>query len=152
MLKIKVNADLNVKVPKSILNKYRLKAGDSFTIRVVSGSIILTPEKLKNGKNLQKKRNGYSSRSHTKQEQILLESAKKKIAAINSNLRTARGLTEAETKAAAQAGLIAGDQRWWWTEEWQKGERKAQRDIDAGRVSKVYDDVDDALQALKGDE
>jgi hypothetical protein len=38
----------------------------------------------------------------------------------------------------------------WWTEEWQKGERKAQRDIDAGRVSKVYDDVDEALQVLKG--
>jgi len=133
------------------LSKYRLKEGDIFTIRIVSGSIILTPEKLKNGKKLQKKRNGYSSRNHARREQVLLESAKKKIAAINRNLRTVRGLTEAETKAAAQAGLIDQDQRWWWTEEWQKGERKAQRNIETGRVSKVYDNPDEALQALKGD-
>lgn len=80
----------------------------------------------------------------------LHKTAKKKITAINNDLRTAKGLTEAETKAAAQAGLIAADQRWWWTEEWQKGERAAQRDIDAGRVSKVYDNVAEALLALKG--
>ncbi len=151
MPKTKVSAEQNVKIPKSILSKYRLKEGDVFTIRIVSGSIILTPEKLKNGKNLQKKRNGYSNRKHSRREQLLLESAKKKIAAINRNLRTARGLTEAETRAAAQAGVIDPDQRWWWTEEWQKGERKAQRDIETGRVSKVYDDVDEALQALKGE-
>ncbi|MGH7599848.1 MAG: AbrB/MazE/SpoVT family DNA-binding domain-containing protein [bacterium] len=150
MPKTKVSADQNVKIPKSILSKYRLKEGDIFTIRIVSGSIILTPEKLKNGKKLQKKRNGYSNRNHSRREQLLLESAKKKIAAINRNLRTARGLTEAETKAAAQVGLIDPDQRWWWTEEWQKGERKAQRDIETGRVSKVYDDVGEALRALKG--
>jgi len=147
MPKIKVSADRNVKLPKAILSKSRLKAGDSFTIRIVSGSIILTPEKFKNGK---KKLNS-QSKHHTKPKQALLETAKKKIAAINTNLRTARGLTEAETKAAAQAGLIDPDQRWWWTEEWQNGERKAQRDIDAGQVSKVYDDVDEALQALKGE-
>ena len=149
MPKTKVSADQNVKIPKSILSKYRLKEGDSFMIRIVSGSIILTPEKLKNGKKLQKKLNGHS-RNHTKRVQTRLESAKKKIAAINQNLRTSKGLTEAETKVAAQAGLIDPKQRWWWTEEWQKGERAAQRDIDAGRVSKVYDDVDEALQALKG--
>ena len=147
MPKTKVNAEQNIKLPKSILSKYRLKVGDILMIRVVSGSIILTPEKSKNGK---KKLNGHS-KNHTKLEPRLLEFAKKKIAAINSNLRTAKGLTEAETKAAAQAGLIAADQRWWWTEEWQKGERKAQRDIDAGRVSKVYDNVDEALQVLKGE-
>jgi len=146
MPKTKVSADQNIKLPKSILTKYRLKAGDIFIIRVVSGSIILTPEKSQNGK---KNLNG-PSKHHAKLEPRLLESAKKKIAAINSNLRTARGLTEAETKVAAQAGLIAADQRWWWTEEWQKGERAAQRDIDTGRVSKVYDNVDEALLALKG--
>ncbi|MEK7727350.1 MAG: hypothetical protein AAB354_02990 [candidate division KSB1 bacterium] len=86
----------------------------------------------------------------TLKEQTLLASAKKKIAAINRNIRKAKGLTEAETKVAAQAGLIDPEQRWWWTEEWQKGERRAQRDIDEGRVSKAYDNVDEALRELKG--
>lgn len=85
-----------------------------------------------------------------KREQTQLEPVKRKIAAINQNLRTARGLTETETEVAAKAGLIDATQRWWWTEKWQKGERKAQRDIDAGRVRKVYDNVEEALQALKG--
>jgi len=92
-------------------------------------------------------KNKSKCRSKHKTSQIHFEQV---FTAINSNLRTARGLTEAETRVAAQAGLIAADQRWWWTEQWQKGERKAQRDIDAGRVSKVYDDVDEALRALKG--
>ncbi len=86
----------------------------------------------------------------TLKEKTLLAYAKKKIAAINRNIRTAKGLTEAETKIAAQAGLIDPEQRWWWTEEWQKGERRTQRDIDEGRVSKAYDNVDEALRELKG--
>lgn len=149
MPKTKVSADQNIKLPKSILGKYRLKTGDILTIRIMRGSILLTPDKLQNGKNKPQKTSGLS-RSNLKREQTQLESAKRKIAAINQNLRTAKGLTETETEVATKAGLIDPDQRWWWTEEWQKGERKAQRDIDAGRVSKVYDDIDEALQALKG--
>ncbi len=30
--------------------------------------------------------------------------------------------------------LVAEDQKWWWTEEWQAGEREAEADIQAGRV------------------
>lgn len=149
MPKTKVSADQNIKLPKSILGKYRLKTGDILTIRIMRGSILLTPDKLQNGKNKPQKTSGLS-RSNLKREQTQLESAKRKIAAINQNLRTAKGLTETETEVATKAGLIDPDQRWWWTEEWQKSERKAQRDIDAGRVSKVYDDIDEALQALKG--
>ncbi len=88
-------------------------------------------------------------RAPNAKEKTLLASAKKKIAAINRNMRTAKGLTKAETKVAAKAGLIDEEQRWWWTEAWQKGERRAQRDIDEGRVSKAYDNVDEALRELK---
>jgi bifunctional DNA-binding transcriptional regulator/antitoxin component of YhaV-PrlF toxin-antitoxin module len=65
MTKTKVSADQNVKIPSSILNKYSLKEGDIFTIQIVSGSIVLTPEKLKEGRRFQKKRNG-RSRNHPK--------------------------------------------------------------------------------------
>jgi antitoxin PrlF len=35
---------------------------------------------------------------------------------------------------------IPTDQRWFWTEEWQAGEREASREIAAGDL-KVYDDM-----------
>lgn len=39
------------------------------------------------------------------------------------------------------------DQAWFWTEGWQKLERKAQADIEAGRVY-FFDDLESALSAL----
>ena len=43
---------------------------------------------------------------------------------------------------------IPSDQAWFWTERWQKMEREAQADIEAGRV-KSYADVDQAIEALE---
>ena len=43
---------------------------------------------------------------------------------------------------------IPPDQTWFWSERWQKMEREAQADIDAGRVSR-YANVDDAIEALQ---
>ena len=67
-------------------------------------------------------------------EQRALARARKKIAAINEDMVNSKGLTLNEVNAAAKAGLIAEDQRWWWLESWQEGEREAERDIRAGRV------------------
>lgn len=46
------------------------------------------------------------------------------------------------------ARTIPPDQAWFWTERWQKMERQAQADIDAGRVVH-FGSVDEALEALK---
>ena len=46
---------------------------------------------------------------------------------------------------------IAKDQAWFWTEEWQKGEREAQRDIDSRNV-KSFTDVEDAIASLRSGE
>jgi hypothetical protein len=89
------------------------------------------------------------SPSLTLKEKKLLASAKKKIVAINRNIRTAKGLTEAETKAAAKAGLIDPEQRWWWTEAWQKGERRAEDDIVNGRVSQPFHSADELIAHLR---
>lgn len=83
-------------------------------------------------------------------EQTVLASAKKKIAAINQNLRTAKGLTETETRAAAKAGLIDEEQRWWWTETWQKKEREVENDIAHGRVSKPVNSAGELIAHLRG--
>lgn len=42
---------------------------------------------------------------------------------------------------------IPPDQAWFWTEHWQRMEREAQADIDAGRVYK-FDDVEDMISWL----
>ena len=44
--------------------------------------------------------------------------------------------------------LVEKEQAWFWTEEWQKGERKADEDIKAGRV-KRFKSVDDAVKYLE---
>ena len=43
---------------------------------------------------------------------------------------------------------IPADQAWFWTERWQAGEREADEDIAAGRVSHAMD-VDDFLAHLE---
>jgi bifunctional DNA-binding transcriptional regulator/antitoxin component of YhaV-PrlF toxin-antitoxin module len=42
---------------------------------------------------------------------------------------------------------VPADQRWFWTERWQRMEREADEDVAAGRV-RVCEDVDDLLAAL----
>jgi bifunctional DNA-binding transcriptional regulator/antitoxin component of YhaV-PrlF toxin-antitoxin module len=44
--------------------------------------------------------------------------------------------------------LIPADQAWFWTPEWQAGEREAQADLEAGRVE-TYDSADEFLRALE---
>ena len=42
---------------------------------------------------------------------------------------------------------IPAEQSWFWTERWQRMEREAQEDIEAGRVTR-YSDVEAAIEAL----
>jgi hypothetical protein len=84
----------------------------------------------------------------TATEQKALARAKKKIAAIQRDLANSKGLTREEVDVAAKAGLIDPDQRYWWTEEWQEGEREAERDIEAGRTSVPFEKAEDILAHL----
>ncbi len=45
--------------------------------------------------------------------------------------------------------LIPKDQAWFWTEEWQKGERKADEAIRRGDLIGPFSNIKDALKALK---
>jgi AbrB family looped-hinge helix DNA binding protein len=44
--------------------------------------------------------------------------------------------------------LIPSDQQWFWTEEWQAGEREAQAEIDAGQM-KHFSSMKDFLKDLE---
>jgi len=46
--------------------------------------------------------------------------------------------------------LIDKSQAWFWTEEWQKGEREADEDIAAGRF-KDFDTIEELLADLHGE-
>ena len=64
-----------------------------------------------------------------------VEIIERKVKAIQKDLRQAVGLTYREAETAVQTGLMSEEQKWWWTEMWQKGEREVEEDIEAGRVS-----------------
>lgn len=41
------------------------------------------------------------------------------------------------------------NQSWFWSKEWQEGEKKADEDIRSGQVSKKFSNVKDAIKSLK---
>ncbi len=43
--------------------------------------------------------------------------------------------------------LIDKNQTWFWTKEWQEGEREADEDIKAGRI-REFDNVEDFIEEL----
>ena len=72
----------------------------------------------------------------TKKGQEILSRAKEKIEQIQKDILHSQGLTKEEIKVASKVGLIDPDQAWWWTEEWQKKEREAEKDVKEGKVKK----------------
>lgn len=52
--------------------------------------------------------------------------------------------------AAVKSIMEHDDQSWYWTEEWQEGEREADADKVAGRVSRAYDSAEDMMRDLLG--
>jgi len=69
-----------------------------------------------------------------KLQQTTLEKAKAKMGRIKQDMVHSKGLSEKEIAVAVKVGLIDPDQTWWWTEEWQKGEREAQKEINEGKL------------------
>lgn len=56
-----------------------------------------------------------------------------------------------ETAYAAVKSIVEhDDQSWYWTEEWQEGEREADADKAARRVSRAYDSAEDMMRDLFG--
>ena len=43
---------------------------------------------------------------------------------------------------------VPKDQEWFWSEEWQKGEREANEDMEAGRITGPFDNVEELIADL----
>ena len=127
-----------VTIPKDAFERLHLEVGDVLEAEVSQGKLVLIPKKLMEKAPVPRL---------TAREQRLLTQAQEKIKRIRQDLASARGLTAAEADVAVKAGLIARDQRWWWTEDWQKGEREAERDLRGGRT-RVFKNTEQLLEDL----
>ncbi|MCH8127523.1 AbrB/MazE/SpoVT family DNA-binding domain-containing protein [candidate division KSB1 bacterium] len=136
---VKIGPKHQITIPKEVFETLQLETGDILEVTVQDGKGIIIPKRILEKMPLPKL---------SPRDQKLLKSAKRKIQAIRKDLKSANGLTEAETEVAAKVGLIDPEQRWWWTEEWQQGEREAQRDIDQGRI-KEFHNPEELLNSLR---
>jgi len=89
--------------------------------------------------------------SLTKKEQKILLKAREKIEYIQKDILHSQGLTTEEVKVASKVGLIDPDQAWWWIEEWQKGEREAEKDIKEGKLYGPFESVKEFKENLVAD-
>lgn len=136
----KVRKFYQISLPANLSKKFGIAEGDYVEMEETPEGILVKPVTVI-------KR--IPAARLTPKEQNLLEKASRKIAKINANLVSAKGLTKDEANVAAKAGLIASEQSWWWLEPWQKREREAEKDMKAGRVSGPFESVEDLIQDLR---
>lgn len=121
---VKIGPRHQITIPKEVFDELDLEAGGVLEMMTQQGRAVLIPQQL-------------TAKAPTlklsETEQKLLASARHKIAAINRDMLKSVGLTREEADAAAKAGLIDPDQKYWWLEDWQEGERQAERDFAEGR-------------------
>ena len=135
----KIGPKHQITIPKEVFEELRLDVGDILEAAVDSGKIVLAPKQLTEKAPIPKL---------TPKEQKLLLRARQKIEKIRKDLPSSRGITEEEADVAARAGLIDQDQRWWWTEEWQKGERDAESEIRRGKTTGPFSTAGELIAHL----
>lgn len=139
MAATKVGPKHQVTIPRDVFDTLKLEVGDLLEAGVDQGKIVLVPKRLADKA---------PAVALTAQEQRLATSARKKIAQIRKDLVRSKGLTLGEANVAADAGLIAHDQIWWWTEEWQKGEREVEAGLKAGKTIGSFTNADELIASL----
>ena len=133
----KITSSHRITIPKSVFEKLGLKVGDVIEVIEENGKVILIPQQMV-----------YNPPKLSKREQEILALAKDKIKTINEDPLNSKGLTETEANVAAKAGLINQEQKYWWLESWQKGEREAERDEREDRSSSAFETAESLLVHL----
>lgn len=141
MAAVRIGPKHQVTIPREVFKGLHLNAGDFLDAAAEGGRIVLTPLRLA--------AKAPAARLTPTEQKTLLR-ARTKIEQIRKDLLRAKGLTREEAAVAAKAGLIEADQQYWWTEEWQKGERAAEADRRAGRILGSFESVAAMKEAMKG--
>lgn len=128
-----------VTIPKNVFEELKLSVGDHVEVIATDGRVIMTPHRM-----VPKD----PAVRLSEQEQETLVIARKKIKAIQDDMINSTGLNRAEADVAAKVGLIATDQRWWWLESWQEGEREAEKDERDGNTSGPFETADELIAHL----
>lgn len=136
----KVSTKRQITIPVKVFDALNLEIGDLLEVTVEGGKGVLIPQKLTAKMAIPKL---------SETELATLKKAEAKIRAINETPLDSKGLSKAELAVAVKVGIIDKDQAWFWTEEWQKGEREAKRDIMNGDTLGPFDNAKDAIAALK---
>jgi len=137
---VRIGPKHQVTIPKEVFDQLHLKPGDFLEAISQGGKVILMPRQL-----VAKAPAPYL----TKKEQEILSRAKEKIDQIQKDILHSQGLTKEEAKVASKVGLIDPDQAWWWVEEWQKGEREAEKDIREGRLHGPFESVKEFKESIE---
>jgi len=139
MATMRIRPKRQVTIPKEIFDQLHLEIGDFIEARVEEGKIVMIPKKLVTKAEVI---------SLSKEEQEILFRARRKIARIREDLLQSEGLSREEIEVATKVGLIDPEQAWWWTEEWQKGEREAEKEIREGEISSPFKDAAELISHL----
>ena len=139
MATTKVGPKHQVTIPKDVFEALKLDVGDLLDAAVDRGKIVLVPKRLADKA---------PAVALTAKEQRIGANARRKIARIRTDMIRSKGLTLVEANIAAKMGLIASDQIWWWTEEWQKGERETEGELRAGKTFGLFSSADDLIASL----
>lgn len=134
----KVNSQGQITIPKPVREALKIKSGDLVEVVVKNGKGMFMPTRLVAE---------VPAAKLTVKEQQSLSRVKKKIEAIQTDVINSKGLTKDEADVAAKVGLIAEDQKYWWLEEWQKGEREVERNYEKGDYVE-YDNAEEFLKSL----
>ena len=137
---VKVRPRRQVTIPKEIFNRLHLEVGDFIEAKAEDQKIVLVPKKLVTKTEVI---------PLNKEEQKTLKKAKVKIENIKQTPARSKGLTKQEIEVAIKVGLIDEDQAWWWTDEWQKGERAAEKEIEGGKLRGPFSTVEQFKNVLE---
>jgi AbrB family looped-hinge helix DNA binding protein len=137
---VKVRPRRQVTIPKDIFRKLHLEEGDFMEAKAEDQKIVLVPKKLVT-------KTGVVPLS--KEEQKILKKTQAKIEKIKQDMVHSKGLSDEELTVAVKVGMIDHEQAWWWTEEWQKGEREAQREINEDNLLGPFSTVEQFKTAIE---
>ncbi len=129
VVKVNITGEGHIPLGPEVLARVYMRAGDEVEIEPVTRGVLLI-----------------KSRSLA-QEEARLSQVRRKMARIRDNLAAAEGLTLDEILLAAQYNLIDPEQGYWWSEEWQAGEREVEQERETGQVA-AFESVDALLADL----
>jgi len=137
---VKVRPRRQITIPKEIYTKLHLEEGDYIEAKAEDQRIVLVPKTLVAKPNVVPLK---------KEEQNMLKKTKVKMEKIRRDFIHSKGLTKREINVAVKAGLIDPEQTWWWTEDWQKGEREAEKELEEGKLLGPFSTVEHFKSAIE---